>query len=300
MDIFLSYRRADSELIVGPMYDRLIKQFRKDRVFRDLDSLPIGKPFPQALEKAVAEADVALIVIGPTWASIADPEGRRRLDNPADFVRLEVEKALAAGFPVVPVLVNRATMPNVDDLPESLRPLIFLTGSQVRPDPDFHRDMDSLIDKLSALLDVKGTKSARTPQPEQPDLPITIFAELYSWKERPSHQCRREFAETLEDELSRAGFHRVQTNGIGSNEARSYLRYWEVSSPVVERIKAVAEGLLTPRGVKLFTRQFVERPTEKDGGPLVWIEFGSEFNSAVGGTEAETSRGSASVLGGDE
>ena len=152
MAIFISYRRVDSELVVGPIYDRLISHFPADRVFRDLDSLPIGRPFPQALEEAVAKAKVALIIIGPTWTSIKDRADRRRIDDPADFVRLEVEGALAAGIPVVPVLVRRASMPDPVDLPESIRPLVTLHWVQVRPDPDFHRDMDRLIARLQPLL----------------------------------------------------------------------------------------------------------------------------------------------------
>ncbi len=139
-------------MAVGRMYDRLIKHFSIDKVFRDLDSLPIGKPFPQALEEAVANAKVALIIIGSSWASITDANGEQRLGNPTDFVRLEVEKALAASLPVVPVLVNRATMPSAVDLPESLRPLVLHHGVEVRPDPDFHSDMERLIGKLSAIL----------------------------------------------------------------------------------------------------------------------------------------------------
>lgn len=153
MGIFLSYRRADSELVVGPIYDKLILHFPIDRVFRDLDSLPIGRSFPQALDEAIANARVALIVIGPMWASIAGPDGRPRLHNPADFVRIEVEKALAAGFPVVPVFVNRARIPNAEELPESLGPLLSHQGVEVRPDPDFHRDMDRLVSKLSSMLE---------------------------------------------------------------------------------------------------------------------------------------------------
>ena len=156
MSIFLSYRRADSQEVVGRMYDRLIAHFSVDRVFRDRDSLPIGRPFPQALDEAIANASVALIVIGPTWVSIQNLDGQRRLDDPSDSVRLEVEKALGASFPVVPVLVSHATMPNERDLPEPLRPLAFRQAVSVRPDPEFHSDMNRLIAKLSELVDTTG------------------------------------------------------------------------------------------------------------------------------------------------
>jgi hypothetical protein len=160
MSIFLSYRRLDSELVVGPMYDRLVAHFSVERVFRDLDSLPIGRPFPQVLTEALSRSEVALIIIGPNWTSITDSQGKRRLDDPRDFVRLEVEKSLKAGFPVIPVLINRASMPKADELPKSLRPLVFHNGVQIRPDPDFHRDMDRLITKLAALVSSRSEKQA--------------------------------------------------------------------------------------------------------------------------------------------
>lgn len=160
MTIFISYRRADSEDVVGRIYDHLIGHFSIEHVFRDLDSLAVGKPFPQALDDAVAKAKVALVVIGPAWVSITDGHSQRRLDDPSDFVRQEVEKALAAGFPVIPVLVSRANMPRQFELPESLRPLVLNNGISIRPDPDFHNDINRLIGKLSAFLDVEMSREA--------------------------------------------------------------------------------------------------------------------------------------------
>lgn len=152
MSIFLSYRREDSQEVTGRIYDRLISHFPSNCIFRDLDSLPIGKPFPLALDEAVTKASVALIIIGPAWDSITGINGQPRLDNPKDFVRLEVERVLSAAFPVIPVLISRATMPAPDVLPESLRPLVLLHAVTVRPDPDFHHDMDRLIAKLSTIV----------------------------------------------------------------------------------------------------------------------------------------------------
>ncbi len=212
MGIFLSYRRADSELVVGPIYDRLTSRFSCDRVFRDLDSLPMGKPFQQAVEAAIANSSVALVIIGPTWVSITDSQGRRRLDDPTDFVRLEVEKALGAGFPVVPVLVNRAIMPKAEDLPESLRPLVSLHGLQVRPDPDFHRDMDRLISKVSPFLDIKEMSNL-TPHGHATHsaLPLTLPNEPYF--ALPTHEDSVACAlAALRDTTSR---HIISIDGIG-------------------------------------------------------------------------------------
>ncbi len=150
--IFLSYRRADSQDIVGRVYDRLKEHFPADRLFRDLDSLPLGRPFPLALEESIARADVTLVVIGPKWVSVTDTRGMRRLDDPEDFVRREVEQSMSNNLPVIPVLVSNTIMPASEDLPQSLRPLIYYHGISVRPDPDFHRDMDRLIARLLTLV----------------------------------------------------------------------------------------------------------------------------------------------------
>lgn len=150
--LFLSYRHADSQEVVGRMCDRLKSHFPAGAIFRDLDSIPLGKPFPEAIREAIANTQVALIVIGPKWAAITSANGRRRLEDPADFVRIEAEIALSSGILVVPVLVSGAPMPALEDMPISLQPLVYLQAIQIRPDPDFHRDMDRLIAKLSQLL----------------------------------------------------------------------------------------------------------------------------------------------------
>jgi tetratricopeptide (TPR) repeat protein len=152
--IFLSYRRKDAQDVVGRIYDRLRERFPSASIFRDLDSIPLGKPFPQVLREAVGGAAVALVVIGPEWTTVRDEQGRRRLDDPGDFVRSEIETSLIAGIPVVPVLVSNAKMPKPEDLPESLRPLVERQGIEVHPDPYFHHDMDRLIGKLDGLMPV--------------------------------------------------------------------------------------------------------------------------------------------------
>lgn len=149
--LFISYRRSDSQEVVGRMYDRLRSHFPVDRIFRDLDSIPLGKPFPQVIREAIGNSQVALVIIGPKWATITGSDGHRLLDDPADFVRIEVEGALCSGVPVVPVLVSGASMPLAKELPASLQPLVYLQGMQIRSDPDFHRDMDRLIGKVSRL-----------------------------------------------------------------------------------------------------------------------------------------------------
>lgn len=98
--IFISYRRADSESVVGRIYSELKKHFPTHDVFLDHDSIPLGKPFLVVIRERLATSKYALILIGPQWCSIKDEKtGQRRLDDPNDFVRLEVEAALATPSP---------------------------------------------------------------------------------------------------------------------------------------------------------------------------------------------------------
>jgi parallel beta-helix repeat protein len=122
--IFISYRREETAGQAGRLYDRLSGQFGADRVFMDVDSVAFGLDFIQAVTEAVAGCDVLLALIGRQWTDVADGRGRRRIDDPDDFVRVEIEAALARDIRVVPVLVEGAVLPQAGDLPPELRPLV--------------------------------------------------------------------------------------------------------------------------------------------------------------------------------
>lgn len=149
--IFLSYRRSDSNDVTGRIYDRLEDAFGREMIFKDVDSIPLGVNFADFLKTTLDECNVVLAIIGPTWLSCTDSQGYRRLDDPGDFVRLEVETALKRKVRVIPLLVSGASMPGDEELPNSLKSLIFQNAMSVRPDPDFHRDMDRLINQLQYL-----------------------------------------------------------------------------------------------------------------------------------------------------
>ncbi len=146
--ILISYRREDSADVTGRIYDRLIQQFGRGTVFKDVDSMPFGVDFRVHLDTQVAKYEVFLAVIGRDWMKRRGSKGKSRLDDPGDFVRIEVESALKRQIPVIPVLVSGATIPPADRLPDSLRDLFYRNGLVVRPDPDFHRDMDRLVEFL--------------------------------------------------------------------------------------------------------------------------------------------------------
>ena len=122
--IFVSYRREDSAGHAGRLFDQLKEHFGQQSVFWDVSgSIEPGEPFDGAIERAVASCDALLAIIGPTWVTSADAQGKRRIDDPDDFVRMEISKALRRNVRVVPVLVHRATMPSAKELPEDLQPL---------------------------------------------------------------------------------------------------------------------------------------------------------------------------------
>src|SRR5215469_5606905 len=118
--IFISYRRQESSHLAGRLYDRLADRFGEGQVFIDVDAIEPGVDFAEAIRRAVAACQVLVTVIGPNWLTATDQRGGRRLDDPDDLVRLEIEAALARGVRVIPILVAGAVMPGRQDLPESL------------------------------------------------------------------------------------------------------------------------------------------------------------------------------------
>ena len=127
--IAISYRRDDSAAITGRIFDRLAARYGTGSVFRDIDSIPLGVDFREYINRMLAETDITLVVVGKRW--FGTRKGRRRIDDPADPVRVEVEMALRSRMPVVPVLVEGSAMPNIDQLPDSLKELVYCNGLHV-------------------------------------------------------------------------------------------------------------------------------------------------------------------------
>jgi uracil-DNA glycosylase len=121
--IFINYRRQDSEGYVGRLYDHLTQHFAREDVFMDVDNIKPGVDFVKALEEAVAACDVFLAIIGPQWLHAANDAGERRLDEWNDFVRIELISAIKMNKAIIPVLVGRAQMPSLRDLPEEISAL---------------------------------------------------------------------------------------------------------------------------------------------------------------------------------
>ncbi|HEX8071631.1 MAG TPA: toll/interleukin-1 receptor domain-containing protein [Pyrinomonadaceae bacterium] len=116
--IFISYRRDDTAGHAGRLYDGLSARFGDDLIFMDIDQLEPGEDFVQVIEEAVGSCEILIALIGRSWLTNYDAAGRR-LDNPNDFVRLEIATALARNIRVIPILVQGAQMPRPEDLPET-------------------------------------------------------------------------------------------------------------------------------------------------------------------------------------
>ena len=149
--IFMSYRRDDCAGHAGRLYDRLRDHFGPENIFRDIDTIEPGQDFVDAIETAVGSCPAIVVLIGKQWASIKDAAGRRRLDSPEDFVRLEVAAALQRKVRVVPVLLQGAAMPASTELPEPLAKLARLNAIDVS-DTRWEYDVGRLIEALNKAL----------------------------------------------------------------------------------------------------------------------------------------------------
>ena len=157
--IFISYRRDDSEGEAGRLFDDLTRAFGDDAVFMDVAGIKPGVDFRQAIEDNVASCGVFLAVVGPTWATIANPDGTRRLEDPNDFVALEISSALKREVPVIPVLVHDAKMPAASLLPESLKSFAFHNSVEISH-ARWASDVDLLIEALKAYVTPKTASEA--------------------------------------------------------------------------------------------------------------------------------------------
>lgn len=156
--IFVSYRRDDSSGHAGRLSDRLVEHFGRDRIFMDIDTIEPGEDFVTVIENAVGSCEVLIAIIGRNWLS--SPGGTTgRLDNPNDFVRLEIATALSRDVRVIPVLVQKASMPKPQDLPEDLAKFVRRNAVELT-DLHWQSDVDQLISVMERVL-AKREEAAR-------------------------------------------------------------------------------------------------------------------------------------------
>jgi hypothetical protein len=160
--IFISYRRDDTEGEAGRLFDDLTRAFGNENVFMDVAGISPGMDFRRAIENNVASCGVLLAMIGPSWVSITNAAGERRLEDPNDFVVLEIASALKREVPVIPVLVHGAHMPTPDQVPETLKELPYHNSVELSHGR-WNSDVQLLIQALASYV---------TPNPAEAQEPV--------------------------------------------------------------------------------------------------------------------------------
>jgi hypothetical protein len=160
--IFISYRRNDAEGEAGRLFDDLVREFGEQSVFMDVSTLEAGRDFRKAIDESVGSCGVLLSMIGTSWLDAKNEAGERRLDDPADFVRLETASALKRDIPVIPVLVRGAKMPIAGQLPDDLKDLAYRNAAELTH-ARWNSDVQLLVKALRPFVSMEGESQASGP-----------------------------------------------------------------------------------------------------------------------------------------
>lgn len=171
--IAISYRREDSSPAAGRLYDRLLAEFGPGNVFMDFDSIDYGVDFRKKIQQTLEQAQVVIAVIGPAW--MGQRGKKRRINEPTDFVRIEIAHALARDIPVIPVLLDKTPMPREEALPEEIRGLVYRQALVLDTGVDFHHHANRLIKALRKIVVVAPTiRDEPAPPPPPPPPPVEV------------------------------------------------------------------------------------------------------------------------------
>jgi len=162
--IFISYRRADTDVAAGRLADDLLREFGPGSIFRDVDQLYPGVDYEVAIDSALNSCVVLLAVIGPQWSTIVDDQGRRRLEDPHDWVRAEIGRSLARGVRVIPVLISGTQMPRLSELPAELKPLAKRQACDLA-DRQWRQDLDVLVQVIENIPGAPRGSAIHGPTP---------------------------------------------------------------------------------------------------------------------------------------
>jgi TIR domain len=185
--IFINYRRDDSAGYAGRIHDSLASTFGSDSVFIDVDDIKPGVDYVSTIEERIAGCDVMLALIGHRWVDSQDASGHRRLDDPADFVRVEIERALARRVRIIPVLIGDASMPGQTDLPPGMSQLATLEAIALS-DSRWQYDMSQLTSAIGEPVARAAGRGARRIWAALAALVIaTAVWRLAPWDTKPSH-----------------------------------------------------------------------------------------------------------------
>lgn len=168
MKFFISYRRMDSSNIAKQIYKILTKNFGRENVFWDIESISPGADFVNVLRNKLSDSDIVLVLINQNWLHIKDAIGNRRIDDPDDFVRIEIEHAILNQLHVIPILINDTKMPNPDELPsERLKQFTRCNAFRIHEGDKFDTDIAKLIEKLPETVSIIEKPLQKLPEKHQ-------------------------------------------------------------------------------------------------------------------------------------
>jgi hypothetical protein len=281
--IFINYRRGDDPGATGRLFDRLQETFETGRLFMDVDNIAPGLDFVRELEEQVAKCDVLLAVIGRGWIDAGDATGARRLDNPDDFVRIEIESALKQDKRVIPVLVGEARMPRPEELPETMRPLARRNAVRLTHER-FRADAQGLIKALQqALDDVEALRQKQAEALRQAKLEEERKREEEAEKAR-AHARREVEEQARRDSAKHLGEPAARTS-TSAREPQSSARLATKASNAgrVNRLVGwalICVGLITWIYYTVYYVAFVQWSQVTDAGFFVLFIFNYSLQSA--------------------
>ena len=173
--IFVSYRRQDTQSATGRLCDKLQMHFSVDQVFHDIESIEPGSSFPAIIASKIAESSIVLVMIGRHWLDSAGNDGRSRLFDPEDYLRLEIATALQRDIPVIPVLVEGAVMPPASALPEPIAALAARQALEIT-EPRWQYDSDLLVKEIERFVAPEGTSTMEDATSRQ-----TLLQSVVGW-----------------------------------------------------------------------------------------------------------------------
>jgi hypothetical protein len=147
-EVFINYRTGDGEWPAAFLDDKFKRRFGADRVFRDATSLEAGRDFRPALRQRLERCTVLVVIIGPDWLTARDASGRRRLDNPEDYVRMEIEESLKRKIRVIPITLNDVRLPLADELPKEIADLAHRQSRVFRS-----RNYEQDFEQITSIID---------------------------------------------------------------------------------------------------------------------------------------------------
>jgi hypothetical protein len=253
--IFISYRRDNTVGHASRLYYKLVEHFGKDLVFMDVDFKP-GEDVIKEIENAVSSCEILLAIIGPAWLYPAFGEGGPQNDQD-DFAHKEIAHALGRGIRVIPVLVQKASMPNPEMLPDDLAKLARLNAMELSDD-GWQRDVDQLIISIERLL-AKQEGTAQRRYGVEPELPIEVAEE-----ERHLHIDARRYARMLASEIKLYNEQKVE-EGRRANDLYERLR------EIIDRSREMYDKRVAPSVAArydYFHEELVNMLADGDAGKL--------------------------------